>query len=404
MSADAVSPRLPLFLHSRIGGLPRAFWALWAGSFVNRLGTMVEPFLAFYLTAVRGLSVTATGAVLALFGLGSIFAHVIGGVLTDRVGRRATLTGGMLATAAAMLALGYTTALPAVVAVVFVLGVTIDMYRPASQALIADLVGPGERTRAFGLIFWAVNLGFAVAMVLGGSLARAGFTWLFWCDAVTCLIYGAIVWRIVPETRVRRAGREPGSFLDVLRDRVAVGSVLIVLGYALVYFQSYSTLPLVMRHAGLSPSSYGLAMAVNGVGIVIVSPLLSAWLARRDASRVLAAGMSVVGIGFGLTAAASSTAVFAATVLVWTLGEVLFAAVSMAIIADLAPPHLRGRYNGLYGTAFSLAALLGPPAGAWLLGRDVRLPWLACAVLCGLAASGALALGPAVRRRRALAG
>lgn len=403
MSSEVVSPRMPLFLYSRIGGLPRAFWALWAGSFVNRLGTMVEPFLAFYLTGVRGLSVAATGVVLALFGLGSIFAMIIGGVLTDRVGRRATLTGGMLATAAAMLALGYTTAVPAVVAVVFVLGVTIDMYRPASQALIADLVGPAERARAFGLIFWAINLGFSVAMVLGGTLARAGFTWLFWCDALTCLVYGAIVWRIVPETRVRRAERESGSFLDVLRDRVAVCSVLIVLAYAFVYLQSYSTLPLLMRHAGLSPSVYGLAMAVNGIGIVIVSPLVAAWLARRDASRVLAVGMGVVGIGFGLTAVASSAAGFAATVLVWTLGEVLFAAVSMAIIADLAPPHLRGRYSGLYGTAFSVAALLGPPAGAWLLGLDVRLPWLAYAVMCGLAGAGALALGPAVRRRRALA-
>src|SRR5262245_49608871 len=90
MTTDVASPRLPLFLQSRIGGLPRAFWALWTGAFVNRLGTMVAPFLAFYLTGVRGLSVGATGAVLALFGLGSIFAHVIGGVLTDRVGRRAT--------------------------------------------------------------------------------------------------------------------------------------------------------------------------------------------------------------------------------------------------------------------------------------------------------------------------
>src|SRR5437879_1957824 len=124
--------RLPAFLYTRVGGLPRAFWVLWTGSFVNRLGTMVEPFLAFYLTGVRGLSVAATGLVLALFGLGSIVSQVVGGVLADRVGRRATLTGGMLATAAAMLALGYATTTPVLIALVFVLGLTIDAYRPAS--------------------------------------------------------------------------------------------------------------------------------------------------------------------------------------------------------------------------------------------------------------------------------
>src|SRR3954462_6260107 len=201
--------RLPPFLHTRLGGLPRAFWALWAGSFVNRLGTMVEPFLAFYLTGVRGFSLAATGAVLALFGLGSVLSQTLGGVLADRVGRRATLTGGMLATAAAMLALGYATATPVGVVVVFVLGVTIDMYRPAASALVADLVGPADRARAYGLLFWAINLGFAVAMVAGATLSRAGFTWLFWADAGTCAVFALLVWRAVPETRPGRAGREP---------------------------------------------------------------------------------------------------------------------------------------------------------------------------------------------------
>jgi MFS family permease len=133
---------------------------------------------------------------------------------------------------------------------------------------------------------------------------------------------------------------------------------------------------------------------------VVIQPLTVAWLARRDASRVLAAGMGVVGLGFGLTAFAGSTPVFAATVLVWTVGEVLFAAVSSAIMADLAPAHLRGRYGGLYGTAFSVAALLGPLGGSWLLGIGTWLPWVTSAVLCALSGAGALALAPAVRRRR----
>jgi MFS family permease len=392
--------RLPAFLGTRLGGLPRAFWALWTGSFVNRLGTMVEPFMAFYLAGVRGMSITLTGAVLALFGLGSVFSQMLGGVLADRIGRRATLSGGMLATAAAMLALGYVTAIPVIVALVFLLGLALDLYRPAAQALVADLVGPADRVRAYGLLFWAINLGFAVAMVLGGALSRVGFTWLFWADATTCAVFAVLVWRAVPETRHRHVEREPGGFADVLRDKVAVASALVVFGYGFVYLQAYSTLPLAMKNAGLPPQAFGLAMAVNGIGIVIVQPLTIAWLGRRDPSRVLAAGIGVVGLGFGLTALAGSTPAFAATVLVWTLGEVLFAAVSSAIFADLAPPHLRGRYSGLYGTAFSVAALLGPVGGSWLLGMSSWLPWLTCAALCAISGAGALALAPAVRGRR----
>ncbi len=110
--------------------------------------------------------------------------------------------------------------------------------------------------------------------------------------------------------------------------------------------------------------------------------------------------MTVVGAGFGLTALAGSTAVFTGAVVVWTMGEVLVASVSSAIIADLAPPHLRGRYNGLFGTAFAVASLTGPVCGSRLLGVASVLPWLACAAVCAVSAVGALALGPAVRRRR----
>src|SRR5262249_23249780 len=148
------------------------------------------------------------------------------------------------------------------------------VYRPASQALVADLVAPADRARAYGLLFWVINLGFSVAMVAGGTLTRAGFGWLFWVDAGTCVIYACLVWRMVPNERVPHADREPGGFGDVVRDRLAVGSVLIVFGYALVYLQAFSTLPLAMSRAGLPPSAYGLAMAVNGIGIVVVQPLV----------------------------------------------------------------------------------------------------------------------------------
>ena len=79
---------------------------------------------------------------------------------------------------AALIALGYARGLVPLALAVIVTGFTIDIYRPASSAIVADLVGPRDRTRAYGLLFWAVNLGYSVAMVLGGTLARAGYGWL----------------------------------------------------------------------------------------------------------------------------------------------------------------------------------------------------------------------------------
>src|SRR5260370_24996564 len=79
----------------RSGGPPRLFWVLWSGILINRLGTLVEPFLGIYLVAVRGFPVTAAGGGLALYALGSIVSQMLGGLLAATLGRRPTLARGM---------------------------------------------------------------------------------------------------------------------------------------------------------------------------------------------------------------------------------------------------------------------------------------------------------------------
>ncbi|TNY34849.1 MDR family MFS transporter [Thermomonospora catenispora] len=397
--------RLPTFLHKRIGGMPRPFWVLWAGTLINRLGTMVEPFLGLYLTEMRGLTLGQAGTVMALLGLGSVFAQIIGGALADRIGRRATLVLAMTLNATGLLALGYAQGLPAIMASALLLGLVLDMFRPASSAMVADLISPDERPRAFGLLFWAVNLGFAVAMVLGGTLARAGYLWLFWVDAATCLVFGLLIWRAVPETRARRAKgeREPGGFGDVLRDLVMVGYTLVALALTFVQMQAFTTLPLAMREGGLSPQAYGLAMAVNGVLIVLVQPVVNNWLTRRDHSRVVIVGLALTGTGVALHAVAATLWAHATAVAVWTLGEIAVASVGQAVVADLAPEHLRGRYSALWGVAWSGGFLLAPLGGTRLLEIGAPVLWLTCTAICAAATAGMLALAPAVRRAHARA-
>ncbi|MFI6597041.1 MDR family MFS transporter [Nonomuraea sp. NPDC050536] len=391
----------PSFWGSKVGGLPRPFWALWAGSLVNRLGTMVVPFTGVYLTQARGLSVAAAGLVMTVYGVGSLMSQLTAGVLADRIGRRATLAGSMLASATSMLALGYSTTLPAITVSMFVLGLVVDAYRPASNALVADLISPAERPRAFALLFWAINLGYSVGMTAGGWLAEAGFIWLFWFDAVSSLVFALLVWRAVPETRPE-ASHVGGGFGVVLRDRLMIGFTLVVLGNAFVYTQTFTMLPVAMTtFAGLSTGELGLAMALNGVLIVVVQPLVSDWLARRDPSRTFALGLAVMGAGFALTAFVTSMGWLAGTIVVWTVGEVITAGIPGAILAALAPEHLRGRYAGLFGFAWSVAAVLAPMLGSRLLALGQGAMWFTMGGVGVASAVAMLALAPAIRRRSA---
>ncbi|MEO3871399.1 MFS transporter [Nonomuraea sp. B12E4] len=389
----------PSFLQAKFGGLPRPFWALWGGTFVNRLGTMVMPFTGVYLTQARGMSPTAAGLAMGVFGAGSLLSQLLAGMLTDRIGRRATLSGGMLATAAIMLVLGYSSSLPALLASMFALGLVMDIYRPASNALVADLVSPAERPRAYGLLFWGVNLGYSVGVTAGGWLAGLGFIWLFWVDALSSVVFAVLVWRAVPETRP--AARESaGGFGMVLRDRLMIGFTLVALGNALVYSQTMTMLPVAVAEVvKLTPGQFGLAMALNGVLIVIVQPLVSDWLGRRDHARTFAVGLVVLGLGFAMTAFVTDVVGLAATIAVWTAGEIITAGIPGAIVAALAPPELRGRYAGLFGLSWSLAAVLAPLLGGPLLESGPKVLWFTVGGVGLLSAAGILLLGPAIRRR-----
>ena len=380
--------------------LPRPFWYLVAGTFVNRIGFVVEPFLALYLSGPRRLTPATVGVVLACFGAGSFVSQIVGGYLADRVGRRATLVIGMAGTAASFVILASVRNLVLIAVAAALSGLLIDVYRPALSAAVADLVPAHARARAYALIYWAVNLGVAVAGILGGLLADRSYWLLFLADAATCLGFAVIIARAVPETRPAAPSGGSGGYVDVLRDGVAMGLFLSILLSSVVYMQQLVTLPLAVRASGLSAGAYGLIYAMNPVAVIVAQPLVLRLIDRLRAVPTVAASSLILGVGFGLTAFARSVPAFAVTVVVWTIGEIGFNAVVPALIASIAPAHLRGRYNGLVGMAFGASSLLGPLAGTWLFGVGPGLLWLACLVSCALSAAVTLALGPAIARRR----
>ena len=179
---------------------------------------------------------------------------------------------------------------------------------------------------------------------------------------------------------------------------------LTVLG-ATVYMQVVNTLPLAIVGHGLSTSTYGLVAGLNGLLIVVLQPFALRAISRFDPFRVLAVSQVLIGLGFGLTAFATSLLQFAGTVAVWTLGEIAGAGLIAALVADLAPPEARGRYSAVWGTSFGISSLLAPAVGTTtyqFLGPDVL--WAGCFIAGLVAAAGFLALAPAVRRRSSALG
>lgn len=386
-----------------VEGLPTSFWIVFAGTLVNRVGQFVQTFLALYLAGPRDLDTSTVGVIVAAFGLGAFVSQPIGGYLADRVGRRLTLALGMIGTAAAFVLLAAVRDLVLIGIAAGIAGAVLDLYRPAVQAIVADLVEPRNRPRAFALLYWAVNIGVAISGVAGGYLAERSYWLLFLLDAATCLVFAVLILRFVPETHQRAADGEGGSgYGPVLRDKLLLGLTGALFLGTLVYLQSLVTLPLAVSAAGYGPDGFGLIYAVNPITVILLQPLVLWVIDRLSPVPLLVASALVMGVGFWLTALADSLVAFGLTVVIWTLGEIGFNAVEPALIASIAPADLRGRYNGAMGVAFGASAFVAPLLGTTVFETFGQTTlWTMCFVLQALSALAIIALAPAIRSRQA---
>ena len=373
-------------LRGNLKALPRPAWILFAGSFLNRFGSFVITFLVLYVTR-QGYSPTQAGLVVASYGVGSLPAAAFGGFLADRIGRRETIALSMFGGAASMVALSQAHSLTALFLLSAMAGLAAELYRPASGALLADLVPSQRRVAAFGMYRLAINAGFAAGTAVAGFMAERSFTLLFLGDAVTSIAFGVVVLVGLPRTKAATETYQPGSLRVIVRDRRFALFLLVSLLGAFVYFQMEAGLPLFIRDNGLSYAVVGLLLALNGaVCLVLELPVISI-TQRLTARPVLAVGIALTGAGFFLTQFAHSVWPLALTVVVWTVGEVISAPVGSAYVADLAPPAMRGRYTGAHGMTFSLSFVLAPALGGWLYSLGPEVLFTACGVL-GLIAAG----------------
>ncbi|MGK5637380.1 MDR family MFS transporter [Streptomyces sp. URMC 126] len=378
-----------------VAGLPRAFWWLWVSTLVNRLGSFVSTFLAIYLTLERGYSAFFAGLVAALHGLGGVIASVGAGVMTDRLGRRPTLMAAQVSTAASVALLGFVHDPMWIAGAAFLVGLASNASRPAVTAMMADIVRPEDRLRAYSINYWAINLGFAISSTAAGFVAEYSYLAGFLGEAAITLACALLCYFTLPESRPEPAapsdaGGAPAVGLGtVLRDGRFMGVTGLAFLVALIFTQSSVALPVAMGRAGLSTHDYGMVMAVNGVMIVALQIPVTRLIERRDPRLLLVFSALLAGYGFGLTAFAGSVGFFAVTIAVWTLAEIVNAPTQSGMVVRFSPLHARGRYQGVFSLSWTLSSLVAPLTGGAVIEEfGAGALWAGCAVIGTFAAAG----------------
>jgi MFS family permease len=391
-------------LRRNIRDMPGTAWFLIAGIFINRAGSFVILFLALYLTRQLGLSAVQAGTALAAYGVGEVLAGGLGGDLADRLGRRITIIASMLLSSASLIALSQAKRYDVIVGTAFVVGLVSEMYRPASSALVADLVPKGQRVTTFAVVRLASNLGFAIGSAVAAFLATRSFQLIFAADAGSSALFALIAVLTLPPDRPRKEERSHAAdsgYRQMFRDRAFMFVVVAAILITFVYYQELLGMPLRVREVGLSNADFGLLLTFNGLLIVLFELPISSITMRYDARIIMALGFALVGIGFSLTGAATTMPMLLGTVLIWSIGEMIGAPVSYAYVADVAPPGMQGRYQGVFGLAWGSGAVTGPLLAGAFLPQGAAIFWPLLAVF-GLVAAFLILLSR--RRQQATVG
>lgn len=374
---------------------PGQFWLLVGGTFLYLLGYEIGyPFETVYLHNRLGISMTAVGLIIGVPILAGLPIQIAGGAIADRLGRRLVLIVAACAGITLFEGLALARAPWQVVAVIaFEAVFGWALYLTANNAMLADFTPPARRSEAYGISRTANNAGMVAGPLIAALLLGAGLGYrdLFASGGLVCALFLVLVLVFLKESRPAAlvAPRSPrGGYRIVLEDRRFLALCAIALLPLYGYGQIYITLPVLLRASvGVSAAQWGLLAALYaGAGVFFQYPIV-----RRtrslDKLGLLSLASICLGVGLAGAAFAPKGLATAACVLVISAGSMLLVPIAPALVSQMAPPELRGRYMGTWTLVWMSGTALAPIFGGLAydhLGRAAYLVILAVCLLGGL--------------------
>jgi MFS family permease len=341
-------------------------------SFLQSVATSARvSFMGLWALRALGSSQRELGLAFAGAAIASLIAGYIGGHLSDRIGRRrpilvssATLTA--IASCLAFVGGHVFVGLALMVCAGGAEGIAVA----AEQALLTDLVPRDRHEHAFASARVVQNLGYMVGPLIGAALLTVGWRTLFISTSAIGALAFVVALGAIPKRAERAPAEPPGvSSWRVLGRDPAFAVVLAAGTLAAIVYLSYETLlpiSLVQSH-GLAPAAWGVLLSINPIVVVLFQIRLTASVGFASEFTRLAIGIVAMGTPFLLVAVSTALPLLILMLLLFVLGEMLWAPPAQGLIARMAPDDMRGAYLGASGAMWPAAFALGP-----LIGLQVR--------------------------------
>lgn len=364
------------------------------GTFLNSLGGgLTLTVIVVYLHRIAGLSLTAASLVLSWMAVVGLAVGPIFGTLVDRYGPRKVMIFAIALEAVSVASWTFVRSTPMAFLVGFFVTLGAAGIWAPQTTMMARMVPDEFRPKLFGLQFMMLNLGLGIGGVVSSFIVDINepesFTRLFLLDGLSYLVFLSIIYTLREHggPSPKEKENENDGFRELLKDKpfVKIQSVKLLLltcGYASV---DAGLPPLLTEFADLNINKLGPVWAVNTGVIVLGQIFVINRLEGRSRTKLIgiigaiwALSWAIIGLGVNLNLALIGAFI---GVGIFAVGEMIWSTIGSSITNDLAPEHLRGRYNSADSLIWVMAAAMGPAISGFMLHNGWVNQWIGLLVI-----------------------
>ena len=354
---------------------PPQFWLMASGLLISSAGSsLIWPFLMIYVSEKLNLSLSIVSTLIAINAGTGLLTSFIAGSFADRLGRKPVMVVSLAVTGLGYLFMSQAHSYLGFAILMFIMGAANPLYQVGADAMLADMIVPEKRTKAYAIIRMVNNAGVAIGPAAGGFLASLSYTYTFMGAAAGMLIYSLLLLFRGRETLSRAyhpekelARESLGGYGAIVRDRPYI-VFMVLIGVGLITPSLLWTLLAVYtkHNFGLPENLFGWLPTTNALMCVFVQLFVTRISRRFRPLPVAAVGMLTYALGVGSVALMKDFWGFWVSMVFMTFGELILIPTISKYIADLAPADMRGRYMSVYWFAWGIARAAAPLIGGFL--------------------------------------
>lgn len=409
--------------HSKLSytGFPKSVYILFLARVVNSMGNFVFPFMTLLLTAKAGMGTKEAGFFLLLALSAQAPGSLLGGRLSDKIGRKSIQVVFMGLAALCYIPCAFL--LDTEMAFIYIPWLLIlssfffSVSFPANGAMMNDLTQPENRQAAFSLIYMGMNLGMAIGCVLAGFLFNNYMKLLFLGDALTTFVSISLILFFVKETkpsheemeqisenRVEEMAEAGGLLIALLRRPTIIAFVIFDTIYSFVYAQVNFSIPLQAKElfgVDLGSKYFGTLGMVNCLEVLLLTTGITLLTRKLRAIYNISIAGVFFAIGLGMLFVVHNFWMYALSTFIWTIGEIIHATNSGVYLANHTPATHRGRFNSIFTIVSGTGGALSPYLiGGFIEKHGVINVWPLIFILSIAAAAAFSILGILEKRKQ----